>query len=254
MTRCVVCRRDVEDRLACADCQQRMDAQLADIVEFYALAEGELLPGSGTGSRGTERSLGVRLSALDYLAGHDAVTILATWEGEWREHYGLSSEPMIGRPGPLLTRSVAFLRAWLPRACDDHPAIDDFATELRDCWAEGRTAARCAPATSETIKCPADDESHPSGICGYRVAIDEDHLHGRVRCKRCGTDWDVPHLMHVAISTPGAEFWADPESAAGYFGVHQEQLKKWARKGLINVSHGRYNLRQIRNATMGDSA
>ena len=187
--------------MACPECQQRMDTQLVDVLEFYALAEGELLPGSGSGARGTERSLGVRLSALDFLAGHDAVIVLGLWESEWREHYGLSIQPMLARPEPLLARSVAFLRAWLPRACDDHPAVDDFAHELHDCWAEGRTAARCAPGHGQTITCPADDEDRRDGLCGYRIPIDEDHLHGRVRCRRCGTDWDVMHLMHVAIST-----------------------------------------------------
>lgn len=255
--RCVICVRPIDvtrgERMACSSCEIDMRDQLTDVLEFYALAEGELLPGSGSGASGTERGLGVRIAALDYLAGHDAVAVLALWEGEWREHYGLSIEPMLGRPVPLLARCVAFLRAWLPRACADHPAIDDFATELRQCWAEGRNAARCAPAASEAISCPADDEDRRDGICGYRIAVDEGHLRGWVRCKRCGTDWNVPHLMHVAISTPGAEFWADPESAARYFRVDPSTLRRWARSEQIRREHGRYEMHSIHAAIRGVS-
>ncbi len=252
---CVICHHpQAIERMACTSCEITMSRQLTDIVEFYCLAEGELSPGSGTGARGTERGLGVRMSALDFLAGYDAVAILASWEGEWREHYGLSIAPMIARPSPSLNRSVAFLRAWLPRACDNHPAIDDFAHELRDCWSEGRSAARCSPPRNQSITCPADHPDDQARMCGYRIPIDADHTHGIVTCKRCRTDWDVMHLMHVVISTPGAEFWADPEAAAGYSGVHQGQLKKWARRGLLDVSHGRYNLQQIRMATAGETA
>ena len=238
--------------MACPECQQRMDGQLVDVLEFYALAEGELLPGSGSGARGTERSLGVRLSALDFLAGHDAVTVLGLWESEWREYYDLSIQPMLARPEPLLARSVAFLRAWLPRACDDHPAVDDFAHELHDCWAEGRTAARCAPASTVTsVDCPADDDSHESGICGKRIGIDAEVR--TVQCHRCRTVWDVPHLIHVALSMPGAQMWADPEAAARYFSLHEGTLRKWAAAGRIIREHGRYELHSIHAAIHGVS-
>ena len=230
-----------------------MRDQLVDVLEFYALAEGELLPGTGNGGRGTERSIGVRLAALDFLAGHDAVTVLALWESEWREHYGLAIEPMLDRPAPALSRSVTFLRGWLPRACSDHPAIDEFARELHECWSEGQAAARVSPARSLSITCVADDDRHDDGICGSRIPVGVDEIRGRVTCKRCRTTWDVPHLMHVAIATPGAELWADPEAAAGYFRVHAGTLRKWAKADRIRREHGRYELHSIHQMIQGVS-
>lgn len=252
-TPCVICRRPSAQGYACPACEQRMADQLTDVLEFYALAAGELLPGSSTGARGTERSIGVRLAALDFRAGHDAVAILASWEAEWREHYGLSVEPMIARPAPALSRSVAFLRGWLHRACTDHPAVDEFARELQACWAEGQAAARVTPARSLSITCVADDDRHDSSICGSRIPVGVDEIRGRVTCKRCRTTWDVPHLMHVAIATPGAELWADPEAAAGYFRVHAGTLRKWAAADRIRREHGRYELHSIHQLIQGAS-
>jgi hypothetical protein len=234
-----------------------MHDQLGDVLEFYALAAGELLPGSATGTRGTERSIGVRLAALDFRAGHDAVAILASWESEWREHYGLAIEPMLSRPAPALSRSVAFLGGWLHRACADHPAIDEFARELQSCWAEARTAARMAPARSMTVTCVADieeldEDGEPTIVtCGRRIPVAADDFRGRVQCRRCKTVWDVPHLVHVAIATPGAELWADPEAAARYFHVHEGTLRKWAKAGRIRRAHSRYELHSIHAAIHG---
>jgi hypothetical protein len=252
-TRCVVCRRDSHQGHACAVCEQRMRDQLRDVLEFYALATGELVPGSTSGARGTERSIGVRVSALDYLAGHDAVAVLASWESEWREHYGLSVEPMIARPAPMLSRCVAFLGAWLHRACADHPAVDEFARELEACWGEGRSAARMAPPQRVAISCPADDDTREDGICGARIPVDREQVHGHVQCRRCRTGWQVPHLIHVALTTPGVELWADPEAAAGYFCLDESTLRKWARAGRIRRDHGRYELTSIQSAITGVS-
>lgn len=255
---CVICTRPIPiergDVLACGPCETKMHDRLADIVNYYALTEGELVPGSGTGTRGSERSLGVRLAALDFLAGNDVVAVLASWESEWREHYGLTIQPMLTRPTPLLARSVAFLRAWLPRACTDHPAVDEFARELHDCWQTARNAARMSPARTMTITCVADIErAGTTRTCSSRIPVSPDNITSQVTCNRCRTTWDVPHLIHVAISTPGAELWADPEAAAGYFHVDPSTLRKWARAGRIRRDHGRYELHSVHAAIAGVS-
>jgi len=252
-SRCVICNHPANaqagERIACPSCETRMRDQLHDVLEFYALAEGELIPGSGGGGRGTERSIGVRIAALDFLAGHDAVAILASWEDNLRDHYELTDTPTtLTRPSPLLSRSVTFITTWLPRACTDFPQIDDLATELRECWSLAQSAARVSPARSLSITCVADDERHQDGICGKRIPVGIDEIRGRVTCKRCRTDWDVPHLMHVAIATPGAELWADPEAAAGWFNVNTSTLRRWAIAGRITRDHGRYELHSIHTA------
>jgi hypothetical protein len=243
----------VGERLACPTCETRMRDQLRDVLEFYALTEGELIPGSSTGGRGTERSIGVRLAALDFLAGHDVVAIVASWEDNLRDHYELTDTTTVTRPAPLLSRSVTFLTTWLPRACTDFPHITDLATELRECWSLAQSAARVSPARSLSITCVADDDRRDTGICGSRIPVGVEEVTGRVTCKRCRTTWDVPHLMHVAISTPGAELWADPEAAAGYFRLTSKTLRQWARADHIRREHGRYELHSIHQMIHGVS-
>jgi hypothetical protein len=54
---CVICHHpQAIERMACTSCEITMSRQLTDIVEFYCLAEGELVPGSG-GDRGTSCTL-----------------------------------------------------------------------------------------------------------------------------------------------------------------------------------------------------
>lgn len=255
MNTCVGCKQPkTETGLMCPACQTRMRNRLAEIVEFYALAEHELVPGSGSGARGSERSLGVRLAALDFLAGHDVVAVLGSWERDWRETFDLTDAKAGRDVQATLVQIVGFLIAWLDRACADHPAIDDFDRELRECWETARNAARMSPARSIAITCVADVErGNEIKTCGCRIPVGADGITGRVTCKRCKTTWDVPHLLHVAISTPGAELWADPEAAAGYFRVDPSTLRKWARAGRIRREHGRYDLGSIHAAIVGAS-
>ena len=244
-TKCVVCRRDSHQGYACATCEQRLRDHLVDIVEFYAIAEHELVPGSSTGSRASEQGIGVRIAALDFLAGHDVVAVLASWERDWRETYGLIDAKAGATVQATLVEVVRFLGAWLHRACSDHPAVDDFAREVNECWSLARTAARMAPASKATsITCPADLED--GSICSCRIGVDSGE--STVKCPRCRTQWDVLHLMYVAIATPGAQMWADPEACAAYFHISASTLRRWANAGRITRSHGRYELRSIHDA------
>ncbi len=250
---CVICSGQAFGRMACGHCETKMRDQLTDILEFYALAEGELAPGrTGSGSS-TETSIGVRIAALDFLAGHDVVAVLGLWEREWQEHYELTISADTVRPTVTLLSAVTFLKAWLPTACQSHPAIDDFAREVRENWSLARAAARRAPAQKHTITCPSDDDSREDGICGYRISINPEKLNNDVICKRCGTEWNPGHLIHVAISTHGAEVWVDPEAAAGYFKITTKTLREWARGEKIRRDHGRYEMHSIHLAIHGVS-
>lgn len=248
---CVVCNGQAFGRMACTHCEARLSGWLYDILEFYAIAEGELAPGKTGSGGGTERSIGVRIAALDFLAGNDAVAVLGSWECEWREHYGLTEVNPSARAKVTLLSAVTFLRQWLPTACESHPAVDDFAREVRESWQIARDAARHTPERRQSITCPSDTDD---GICGYRIQIKPERLGEDITCRRCGTDWNIAHLMHVAISTPGAEVWADPEAAAGYFGTPTSTLRRWGASDKIKRSHGRYELHSIYTAIHGDTA
>lgn len=234
------CTRTPDIAQVCAPCRVRMRDQLRDVVEFYAIAEHELVPGSATGARGSERTIGVRVAALDFLAGHDVVAVLGLWERDWRETYGLA-DPKAGRTvAATLVEIVKFLHAWLDRACDDHPAIDDFARELGDAWATARSAARMTGQRKTVVDCPTVNDDGTA--CGGHVTVTDDT---DTYCRRCGTHRTIDRLLAIAAADRTTPVWVDPEAAAHHSGIPERTLRHWASKGWIVRSHGRYDLRSI---------
>ena len=59
--KCVICHRQT-DQQACQPCQTMMGRQLDDLLRFYELARGELIPGNGggEGESGTLRVAAVK--------------------------------------------------------------------------------------------------------------------------------------------------------------------------------------------------
>jgi hypothetical protein len=86
---CTICNKPTE-QMACSHCEHRMHTQLSEILQFVALAETNLVPGSGAGGRSTERPLGIRVDALDLVAGFDVLPQLESWERLFREDYQLA--------------------------------------------------------------------------------------------------------------------------------------------------------------------
>lgn len=223
--------------MACAACRARMDDQLVDILEFAALAEGELQPGRGGSGRSGERGIGLRIDALDFVAGNDVVAILASWEADLRETYGLALAPKVSRPRPLLGRSVAFLRVWLPKACEDFAAIDDMGREIHECWTTARNAARCQPRTGWRVACPAD---LPNGdLCGTWLIV---HTQSdEVVCKRCRTMWHADWLMRVAAAAKTA-IWVDREAILERYTVTDRTLRRWVADGKVRRKGEMYDI------------
>lgn len=252
LSKCVICGRNTE-RMGCIRCQHRTGLQLREMVEYLAMAAGELMPGrGGSDGRGSEISLGVRINALDFLAGNDVLPILESWERDFRSTYGLnpygpaSAARNAGKPIEATTVGVvSFLIMWLDRAFDDHPAIDDFAAEVKQCHQTAQNAARMQPPSTTTITCPADDDSHNSGLCGYRMIVRPGDTKAATTCRRCGTRWDIPHLIHVAIATPGANIWVDVDTAADYFGLTARRIQQVAKTQGVKRRGGQYDLHGV---------
>jgi hypothetical protein len=146
-----------------------------------------------------------------------------------------------------MTTVLNFLTAWLHEACKTHPAIDDFNTELKQAHATAQQAARMTPPNKTTITCPNDDDTTTTGLCGSRITIHADSIDGKATCRKCKTTWNIAHLVHVAITTPGAETWTDSEAAANYFGVSVRTLNRWAtaKQSSIKRRDGKFELQSI---------
>ena len=252
---CVVCAAATETGMACARCEARIDRQLSDIVEFYAIACGELLPGRGGDGRSGERGLGVRIDALDFVAGNIVVDVLELWERDVRETYGLAPYGPVslarsqGQPRQAettLLAIVAFLRAWLPRLCQDFLPIDDLALEVRSCWRQAQVAAAQQPRTTWRVACPTVDID---GNCGHALVLSGSDLDGQVTCRGCSTTWHVDRLLTIVAAETTGAIWMDSETAARHAGVDERTLRRWAREGKVVRDHGRYDIKSIEEGT-----
>ena len=266
---CTICQRPTE-RMACDPCQHTMRVQLGEICDYQALAADNLVPGQGGDGRATERTLGVNLAALDLVGAFDAIAVLESWERIWREDYGLTPygpasaqrltsmtqakpDPDIEgvlQPGMEPTRAtllgiVGFLQAWLTKSCTEHPAIDEFAREVRTLHRTCQQAAGQARRSAWRVTCPADTDD---GECSTQLRVSGEDFGGHISCRGCGTTWPVDRLLHVVASSQHAELWLDPEAASEWLGISERTLRLWAKEGRIMRDHGRYEVHSLRRA------
>lgn len=250
---CVICQHQT-DHMACPRCETKMRRQLADLPTFMELASANLIPGQGGDGRSTERSLGINIAALDTVAGFDAIAVLESWERIWREDYGLSPYGLATsiladtRASTTLRHIVGFLSAFLARSCKEHPAIDEFAAELRSIHRQGQQAAGQTRRAAWTVTCPADADD---GECGHVLLVSGDDFGGEVTCRSCRTTWPVERLLHVVASSKHAELWLDGQAAAMHLGVSERTLRTWAAEGRIKRDHGRYEVHSLRALVAG---
>ncbi len=250
---CVLCHVQSTPAFACYDCRRRMDDQLADLPELYIQAAGEYWATGGESGRGNERSLGLRVAALDGRAPFDSIAVLESWERDWRE----SLSTFAGRDpdraqrerkaerwadsessdavGVSLCGVVDFLRIHLEAAAAEHPAIDEFAAELRTLHRQAKAAARISSEPVTVVECPADHPDDPSRLCGKRLRLVAD----QAECPRCGASWDVGRLLMVAASTK-AEVWQPASVVSERLGVSDSTLRRWAKDGLVRRRSNNY--------------
>lgn len=239
--------------MTCARCRDRMRRQLREIPELYALAGGELLPGASTGGgSGTEASLGLRVAALDLRQGSDVIGILATWAQAWAEDFDEETADWTRRSphgkdpvGATLVAVARHLASELTRACAVSPGIDVFAKELNDVYLAARSAARTIEARHTEVECPNDRED---GICGARIRIGGLELDDVVHCPGCGRRWELHRLLLVAASDQEAGAWLPVEDVALLYGISRATLKRWAKDGRVQRSHGLFELQSVRDA------
>ena len=246
---CVICLKKTNAG-ACGSCESRIRQQLNDIVEFQALASQNLIPGRGGDGRGSERSLGVNIQALDLVGGFDPIAVLESWERVWRQDfsltpYGPASASRPQSPIGTLVGIVGFLQSWLSKACQQHPAISEFAFEVRSLHRSCKAAAGQSDRAGWRVTCPTDADD---GECGSVLVVRSEDFGGEVSCRSCKVTWPVERLLRVVASSRHAELWLDPDAASEWIGVHPATLRRWAAAGRINRAHGLYEVHSIREA------
>jgi hypothetical protein len=256
---CVICHRQQTPRMSCVDCTERIEAMLADIPQFYALAAGEFWSAGAQGAPVTgnaERPIGLRVEALDARNPEAPLVALEAWEREWRlslstfaftprgddqaDEDALSlaqrkrkaerwaaSESMDVK-GVSLCGVIDFLRLHLEAAAKEHPAIDEFADEVAQIHAQAKSAARIPVDTATVVECPGDRPDGGEGLCGNRLKIVDD----AATCPRCHTEWTFARLLMVARST-SAEIWQPAPVICEQLGISERTLRHWAQHGHV---------------------
>ncbi|RZF06001.1 hypothetical protein [Streptomyces albidoflavus] len=193
---CVVCLSDLwqdeAGRLACRRCTDRISDDLAALPGLYSQLGGALMPGSGAGGPAVSGSrtapLPLRLAPLSLAARGGVVTVLQTWLVDWHEALGYRHPRWEGDLIGQCRQAVARLQLLLPWAAEEHPAIDEFAAEVRQlrrqCVAQV-TGER--PVRTVAVACP----------CGATLRITLDTL-GR-RCV-CGEQYGREALLGLPLA------------------------------------------------------
>lgn len=147
---CVVCqRRQYERAHACKQCRDGIPHILAAVVDLHGQLGQVAPPGSGNNERVSGSSvprIPIAVDVVDLAAparvqeaseaarqwpqdqiGHISVaSVLDAWVRDWADIRG---EHL---PAPTVPWLAQWLTVRLDWACDEHPAVDDFAGEMRD--------------------------------------------------------------------------------------------------------------------------
>ena len=247
MTTCSLCNHKTQIEGLCNRCHSKIHSQLDDLKEFWIGAHNELLPGrSGSGGRSSERTIGLNVAALSFIAGHDILSFLHGWESVIRERRKLTPPAHIEKPKSLgveIEDAIVFAQShliWI----GSQEWISDFARELRDVHGQGMAAARRFVEKTRKIPCPADTES---GICSNLLAINSDDPLDIFECRKCKSQWTTLRLMAVAMSSK-QEIWLDAESLAKWMGISERHIRRLAQKHSLAKRGQFYEAHAIMNA------
>lgn len=192
---CEICRRPSVPRVH-AGCQGRLDTQLAALPRHYRALAAELAPGRrGTDGRTGSRTapLPVNERVLDLRARGGIEGVVTTWERDVRELLGWEAPPFRGSIEQTVDGAVAFLRTNLNWICDQHPAVYEFAQDVRRLRSEcdailgGERPPRRIP-----VACP----------CGTVLKVTLD-TPGR-QCSGCGQQYGHAEVLGLPLAERNA--------------------------------------------------
>lgn len=228
-TPCTICTKPTEQVGLCARCHNGLHKKLDDILEFWQLAHNELLPGkSGNGGRSSERTIGLNVNALSFIAGHDILGCLHEWEKLIREARELTPPALVEKAKNLedeITQAVKFAQVNLAWS-GTQDWIGDFAGEVKDIHSQGMQAAKQFVEKTRRIPCPAETDT---GTCGKFLKIDQENPMDIFECRQCGSQWTTLRLVAVAMSGKH-DIWLDAEALAKWMRISERHVYRLAKK------------------------
>lgn len=192
---CELCLRPATSRVH-DGCQQKTRQNLLQLPGLYRALADALQPGrrgdNGRGSIGRTAPLPCNLEALDLRARGGIEGVLATWAADLceRERWQLprygSIEAAVDGYADLLLRNLTMI-------CDEHPAVREFAAELRQIAGQAeRLITGERPARRIPVGCP----------CGtvLRITIDTPGA----RCPGCEVQYGHAEVLQLPIAERSA--------------------------------------------------
>lgn len=239
--RCVGCGYNrPESEITCLRCLTTCKIELANLPILLREAEKFLQPGQSGGSSSGERTIGVNVSALDFVAGHDLLDVLYSWQDLIRELLVL--EPRLHLRGSVQARvenAVEFIQVhweWFSRQDD---FIGDFIREIRSLHSRGISITGQNQPKVRQISCPTDlgDEK-----CGRKLSVDATDLTAEIECKKCKRVWTTLWLLQVALDQNKADVWLDADAIEKFTGISANHIRKVGRKLDVPKLGSLYNL------------
>lgn len=229
LTPCTLCNHDTINGSLCNRCHAKIHSQLDDLIEYWVGAHDELLPSqTGSGGRSSERTIGLNVAALSFIAGHDILAFLHGWEAIIREDRGLTPPALVAKPSSLeseIRDAIAFAQSHLAwSATQDW--ISDFTKELREIHGQGMAAARRFVEKTRKIPCPAETGE---GACSNLLTINAEDPLEIFECRRCKSQWTTLRLIAVAMSGKQS-VWLDAEALAKWMGISERHVRRLAQK------------------------
>ena len=233
--RCPIDNRSLKnDAVICEECAKLTRARLSEIPRLYIQAGAFLEPGKGgTGSSGSERTIGVNLAALGFRQASDLLGVLEAWVQFVVEERDLAPFKARGMVEDRVIDSCAFLLRhadWLAQ----NELASDWYNEIALIHNEGLAATRNFMAKVTRIKCPTSLETFISEDeigyenCGAWLILGEDVL-DEIECRRCKNVWTTMRLVAVAMSTPNHEVWMDSDSIGKLLGITANHVARIAK-------------------------
>ncbi|MEU3665780.1 hypothetical protein [Streptomyces virginiae] len=192
---CELCLRPATSRVH-GGCQQKIRQNLLELPSLYAALADALEPSrrgdNGRSSSGRTAPIPCNLEALDLRARGGIEGVLATWAADLceREQWQLPQygtvEAAVDGYADLLLRNLAMI-------CDEHPAVREFAAELRQIAGQAeRLVTGEKPPRRIPVQCP----------CGtvLRVTIDTPGA----RCPGCEVQYGHSEVLQLPMAERSA--------------------------------------------------
>lgn len=224
--------REVNTPQVCDGDRLRLRDELAEIPDLAALTPSRIAlePGNGpkvSGSR--ERPSPLNLTALgvlqppyrrglradgtihgnveDQIGIPQPVVVLDQWVRDWIDVRGMGESA----PRPDLASVVGWLLNRLDWAMDEHPAIEEFALEIKTIVRALRGITREHDKGESAGLCPArlrDDTR-----CNARLTVDPYLTAEPISCRRCGSSWERRNGGWITLVRQQAE-WDNKQGEA----------------------------------------